>query len=213
MVSNYVPEIEDFTKQQFLNRDALVALFDKIGPGILMVHSQAGAFAWPVADARPNLVKAIVGVEPNGPPFFEVNFIGPPDYFRQGKMALPLRPERGAAHLCASRQGAVRDFDRAGGQGRRSRPGALLDAEGAGAATAEPAEDAHHGAHIGGVVSRALRPLHREISGPGRREATHIKLADLGIHGNSHVMMNEKNNKEIAAVIAVWLDGALPAKP
>jgi hypothetical protein len=44
-------------------------------------------------------------------------------------------------------------------------------------------------------------------------KATHIKLADLGIHGNSHVMMNEKNNKEIAAVIAVWLDGALPAKP
>src|SRR5580693_9121054 len=89
MTGSYVPEIKDFTKQQFLNRDALVALFDKIGPGILMVHSQAGAFAWPVADARPDLVKAIVGVEPNGPPFYEVNFIGPPDYFRQGKMALP----------------------------------------------------------------------------------------------------------------------------
>jgi hypothetical protein len=35
---------------------------------------------------------------------------------------------------------------------------------------------------------------------------THIKLVDLGIRGNSHVMMNEKNNKEIAAVIAKWLD-------
>ena len=34
---------------------------------------------------------------------------------------------------------------------------------------------------------------------------TFIKLADLGIKGNSHVMMNEKNNKEIAAVIAQWL--------
>ena len=33
-----------------------------------------------------------------------------------------------------------------------------------------------------------------------------VKLADLGIRGNSHVMMLEKNNREIAAVIAKWLD-------
>ena len=40
---------------------------------------------------------------------------------------------------------------------------------------------------------------------------TWIRLADLGIKGNSHVMMQEKNNKEIAAVIYQWLDTALPA--
>jgi hypothetical protein len=33
-----------------------------------------------------------------------------------------------------------------------------------------------------------------------------IRLADFGIKGNSHVLMLEKNNKEIAAVIAGWLD-------
>jgi uncharacterized metal-binding protein len=38
-----------------------------------------------------------------------------------------------------------------------------------------------------------------------------IKLADRGLKGNSHVMIVEKNNKEIAAVIAQWLDKALPA--
>jgi pimeloyl-ACP methyl ester carboxylesterase len=36
-----------------------------------------------------------------------------------------------------------------------------------------------------------------------------IRLADLGIKGNSHVLMLEKNNREIAAVIAAWLDKAL----
>ena len=36
-----------------------------------------------------------------------------------------------------------------------------------------------------------------------------IRLADIGIHGNSHVMMWEKNNKDIAAVIAQWLDKTL----
>jgi hypothetical protein len=39
-----------------------------------------------------------------------------------------------------------------------------------------------------------------------------MRLADLGIKGNSHVMMNEKNNKEIAAVIAQWLAQTLPEK-
>jgi hypothetical protein len=34
---------------------------------------------------------------------------------------------------------------------------------------------------------------------------SYIRLADVGIHGNSHVMMLEKNNKEIAGVIAAWL--------
>ena len=43
-------------------------------------------------------------------------------------------------------------------------------------------------------------------------QPTFMRLADIGIKGNSHVMMNEKNNKEIAAIIAQWLGKALPAK-
>ena len=39
-----------------------------------------------------------------------------------------------------------------------------------------------------------------------------MRLAELGIKGNSHVMMNEKNNKEIAAAIAQWLGKTLPGK-
>ena len=37
-------------------------------------------------------------------------------------------------------------------------------------------------------------------------KSSFIRLADLGVKGNSHVLMLEKNNKEIAAVIAGWLD-------
>src|SRR5262249_13969673 len=84
MVGSYLPEIGDFTKQQLLNRNALVALLEKIGPSILLVHSQAGAFGWPVADARPELVKAILAIEPNGPPFYSVEFVGAPTWFKQG---------------------------------------------------------------------------------------------------------------------------------
>lgn len=39
---------------------------------------------------------------------------------------------------------------------------------------------------------------------------TWIKLADADIRGNGHIMMMlEKNNMEIAAVMAGWLDKAL----
>ncbi len=48
--------------------DAIVAayieLIDKVGPCVVMAHSQGGAFAFKVAQARPDKVKAIIAVEP-----------------------------------------------------------------------------------------------------------------------------------------------------
>ena len=38
-------------------------------PAILLTHSQAGQFGWILADARPSKVKAIIAIEPSGPPF------------------------------------------------------------------------------------------------------------------------------------------------
>src|SRR5215469_17449274 len=51
------------------NQEAGTALLDRIGPAIVLTHSQSGSFGWLIADARPRLVKAIVGIEPAGPPF------------------------------------------------------------------------------------------------------------------------------------------------
>jgi len=212
MVSNYLPEIEDFTRQQFLNRDALVALFGTIGPAVLMVHSQAGTFAWPVADARPDLVKAIVAVEPNGPPFFEVDFVGPPDYFKQGKLALPY----GLSAVPLSYEPAVKDASELSIEQEAKADGPDLVR---GWLQKEPARQLLNLQRMPIMVLTAEASYHapydhgtvKYLAQAGVK-ATHIRLADLGIRGNSHVMMNEKNNVEIAAVIAVWLDGAVPAK-
>jgi len=38
---------------------------------------------------------------------------------------------------------------------------------------------------------------------------TWIKLVDVGLRGNGHMMMLEKNNADIAAVMADWLDKTL----
>ena len=92
--ASQVPSIASFPKQQELNRDALVALLDKIGPSILLTHSQSGAFGWPVADARPSLVKAIVAVEPSGPPVHDIENIGAPDWFKDARAHQGLRASR-----------------------------------------------------------------------------------------------------------------------
>ncbi len=42
-------------------------------------------------------------------------------------------------------------------------------------------------------------------------QLTWIKLSDIGVHGNGHMMMLEKNNMEIADVISRWLTKSLPA--
>jgi hypothetical protein len=41
--------------------------------------------------------------------------------------------------------------------------------------------------------------------------STSLRLADIGIHGNGHMMMLEKNSDAIAKAMADWLDHALPA--
>jgi pimeloyl-ACP methyl ester carboxylesterase len=212
LAASQMPAIEDFNKQQFLNRDALVALLDKIGPSILLTHSQAGAFGWPVADARPDLVKAILAIEPNGPPFYNVEFIGSPDYFKQGALALPYGitavpityspPVKDGAELKIVQQDKADapDLVRCYAQQEPARQLPNLQKMPILVLTSEASYHAPYD-HC------TVRYLQQAGVKP-----THIRLADLGIKGNSHVMMLEKNNKEIAAVIAKWLDQALPAK-
>ena len=209
MTGSYVPEMKDFAKSQFLNRDALGALLDKIGPAILLVHSQAGAFAWPVADARPDLVKAIVGVEPNGPPVHSVELVGAPDWFKEGPVALPY----GISAVPLSYAPAVKDaselkFVR---EEKADAPDLVTCWR-----QAEPARQLPNLQKMPIMVLTSEASYHApydHCTVKYLRQAgvtpTFIRLADLGIHGNSHVMMLEKNNKEIAAVIYGWLEEAL----
>jgi pimeloyl-ACP methyl ester carboxylesterase len=212
LAASQMPAIEDFNEQQFLNRDALVALLDTIGPSILLTHSQAGAYGWPVADARPDLVKAILAIEPNGPPFYGVEFTGAPDYFKQGALALPYGitavpltyapPVKSAAELAMVQQDKADapDLVRCYAQQEPAHQLPNLQKMPILVLTSEASYHAPYDHCTVKFLRQAgIRP-------------THIRLADLGIKGNSHVMMLEKNNKDIAAVIAKWLDQTLPVK-
>jgi len=69
-----VDAYENFVKQGVprwtTNDDATIAAYiaeiDRVGPCIVMVHSQAGSFGFKVAQARPDKVKALIAVEPAG---------------------------------------------------------------------------------------------------------------------------------------------------
>jgi pimeloyl-ACP methyl ester carboxylesterase len=204
--SSQVPSIQNFTLQQLLNRDAILALLDKIGPAILLTHSQSGAFGWPVADARPSMVKAIVALEPNGPPFFDVENIAAPDWFRDaaaqarpwGVTAAPLTyspPAAKASDLAIERQqkADAPGFTRCWMQIAPARTLPNLQKLPIPMVTAEAS---YHAAYDHCTVK------YLEQAGV---HPVWIKLGDTGIHGNGHMMMLEKNNLEIAGVLARWL--------
>lgn len=212
-VASQVPGLPDFTRQQMLNRDAIVSLLDKIGPAILLTHSQSGAFGWPVADARPDLVKAIIAVEPSGPPFFDIQNVDAPEWFRYGTMmtkpwgitAVPLTyspPAADASDLQIAEQ------DKADGPDlskcwMQKDPARQLPNLQKIPILIVTSEASYHAAYD----HCTMKYLEQVGIHP-----TWIKLADIGIHGNGHMMMLEKNNQEIAAVFSRWLAKALPTK-
>jgi pimeloyl-ACP methyl ester carboxylesterase len=188
----------------------MVALLDKIGPAIVLVHSQAGPIGWATADARPDLVKAVVAVEPNGPPVHGLEFVGAPDWFKEGGVALPY----GIAGVPLTYDPAVKDASELK-WAKEDKP------DGPGLATcwkqAEPARKlVNLKMPIAVVMSEAsYHAPYDHCTVKFLQQAgvkpDFIKLAELGIKGNSHVMMQEKNNKEIAAVIYGWLEKSVAA--
>ncbi|MBV8845920.1 MAG: alpha/beta fold hydrolase [Bryobacterales bacterium] len=204
--ASQVPSLDDFTLQQILNRDAILDLLAKIGPSILLTHSQSGAFGWPVADARPEFVKAIVAVEPNGPPFYNVDNIGAPEWFRDastmqrpwGITADPLqyspRAEK-ASDLAIVRQAKADapDLSRCWLQREPARQLPNLQKMPILILTAEAS---YHAPYDHCTVK------YLEQSGVHPKW---IKLANEGIQGNGHMMMLEKNNEAIASLISRWL--------
>lgn len=81
--ASQVPFLANSQQTEELVDPALMALLEKVGPAILVTHGQAALFGWAASDARPDLVKAHVSVEPNGPPFFDVQFRGGREFWEK----------------------------------------------------------------------------------------------------------------------------------
>jgi pimeloyl-ACP methyl ester carboxylesterase len=200
------PSIADFAKQQQINPPAIIALLEKIGPSILVTHSQSGAFAWPIVDQRPDLVKANVAVEPNGPPVHEVEFKGAPEWFGENPREKPSGLGEVALRYDPPPSGDAKlEFVR---QEKADKPDLVRCW-----LQKEPARKLSNLAKVPTLIVMSEASYHATydhctaayLTQAGVKN-TFIKLADVGIRGNNHMMMLEKNNMAIARVLAEWVE-------
>jgi len=204
----YATQVEsaaDVSAGEHMMREAGSALLERIGPSILLTHSQSGPFGWTIADARPKLVKGIVAVEPNGAPVYELNFKGAPDWFEDDKVTRPWGITRNALGFSppAASASDMRFV-------KQDKP----DADGLVCCwlQAEPARQLPNLKGIPILMVTAEASYHAPYDHCTSRflkqagvEHTFVRLADVGIRGNGHMMMLEKNNLDIARYFDQWL--------
>jgi pimeloyl-ACP methyl ester carboxylesterase len=134
--------------------EALAVLLDKIGPAVIMVHSQSGVYGLDVVRRRPQLVRALVSVEGGcetvTPKDVETPFVKVPFVSVWGDNS----------------KGAW------GVNGDKRREGCV----------------------------QAVNLINKG----GGRAALYL-LPEMGIAGNSHMMMMDKNNLQVADVIQKWI--------
>jgi pimeloyl-ACP methyl ester carboxylesterase len=221
-----VPSMDNREMQSRMNVDALAALLDRVGPSIVLVHSQSGQYGWPLAQARPALVKAIVAAEPSGPPVHDVVVPGAarfgvdfasatavvgteifrddPRLKRYGLSDIPMvyAPAVTPASPLAFVQQDKAEAPDLVKCWRQKEPARRLVAVGD-----RPilylATEASFYAPYNHCTVEYLKQAGVDVS--------FVKLADIGLRGNGHMMMMEKNSDAIAQVIIEWLDKQIPA--
>jgi pimeloyl-ACP methyl ester carboxylesterase len=219
-----VPSMENREMQSRMNVEALAALLDRIGPSIVLVHSQSGQYGWPLAQARPALVKAIVAAEPSGPPVHDLvvpgaarfgmdfanatevgseSFRDDPRLKRYGLSDIPMAYDPAVtpqSPLAFVRQDKAEAPELAKCW-RQKEPARKLVAVGDRPILYLATEASFYAPYNHCTVGY-LKQAGVEVS--------FVKLADIGLRGNGHMMMMEKNSDAIAQVIIEWLAKNVP---
>lgn len=193
-----VPILSDTTEQERTTRDAGIALLDKIGPSIIIAHSQGALAGWSWADSRPELVKALIQLEPKGPPFREAIFADilsrpwgltsiplsydPPPTYQMETLAMEIHQSETSDHMIYTLQ-------------------------------AEPARQLVNLKEVPICIVTAEASYHaiydhcfiKFLKQAGCMDVENLELGKVGIHGNGHLMFMEKNSDEIAARIEAWI--------
>lgn len=204
-IASQMPSLKDYARQQELNSAALVALVDRIGPAILVVHSQSGAFGWVVCDRRPEKVAALVALEPNGPPVRDVDNHGSANWFEDvgrwkvsglGDVQLTWEPPLQGGEKLEWAQGEPPSNPECVRCWRQQEPARRLPNLAKVKMAMVTAEASYH-APYDHCTTQFLEQAGVRID--------HIYLAERGIKGTGHMLMIEKNSDEIADVVETWL--------
>jgi hypothetical protein len=164
-----------------VNAEAVSALFNKIGPAILVTHSHSGGMGWRTAIKNQN-VKAIVSYEPGS------GFV-----FPEGEVPSPMPSSGGALEASAV---PLADFMQLTkipiiiyyGDNIPDKP------------NPNPGQD-------GWRVRLAIAKMWRDAVNRHGGDATVVHLPETGIKGNTHFPFSDLNNVEIADLMSEWLKG------
>jgi pimeloyl-ACP methyl ester carboxylesterase len=172
----------DMTDDPVVIADAIAALFDKIGPAILVTHSQSGLFGWMAAIRSAN-VKAVIAFEPGG-------FVFPGD-------DMPPEPPVRLGLFLPGRPVTPAEFARLARIPIRIVYGDHIPKTPSGV----PSEDFWQAIAYG--PAGAL-PFTERVNALGG-QASFVALPDIGIRGNTHFVISDTNNVEIADLLSAYL--------
>lgn len=159
--------------------DAMAALFDKIGPSILFMHSQAGGPGWLTAIKSAN-VKAIVAFEPGS------GFV-----FPAGELPAAMPS---AAGTLSPESVSLEDF------GKLTRvPIVIYYGDNI------PTEPTVRRGEDNWRVRLAMARLWVDAVNRHGGDARLVHLPEIGVRGNTHFLMSDLNNMRIADEVAKYL--------
>lgn len=161
-----------------VNTSAVAALFAKVGPAILVTHSQSGALGWRTAIKAPN-VRAIVSYEPGG------DFV-----FPEGEA--PSLPFAGRSFTPPTI--TLSEFQRLTRSPIIVYYGDNIPEQ----SSTNPGQEQWR-------VFREIARRWRDAVNRHGGDVTLIDLPAVGIRGNTHFPMSDLNNVEVANHLAAWL--------
>ncbi|KAJ4472124.1 alpha/beta-hydrolase [Lentinula aciculospora] len=212
--ASMMPSLSNPVELSEKTRDSGAKLLDVIGrPVILMTHSQGTQFGWLLADACPSLVKAIVNLDPGGPPFFESAIFSLPSYSsssegQQTQSFTPARPY-GLTEIPTTYSPPISSPSELTQRVVDDSSPYFIDVQ-----QAEPARKMINLVNIPELVVTAEASYHSmydhctvEYLRQAGVPVEHVKLEEVGIKGNGHMMFLEKNALEIMErVIGPWIE-------
>lgn len=163
-----------------VNSDAVAALFNKIGPGVLVTHSHSGGMGWATV-LKSDKIRGVVSYEPGS------GFI-----FPEGEVPPPM-PSSGGTLESASVP--LADFMKL-----TKIPIVIYYGDNI------PAKPMDNPGQDQWRIRLAMAKLWADAVNRHGGDATVVHLPEIGIHGNTHFPFSDLNNLEIADLMDKFLE-------
>jgi hypothetical protein len=162
-----------------VNSNAVAALFDKIGPGILVTHSHSGGMGWQTV-IKSHKIRAVVAYEPGS------NFV-----FPEGEVPVPKTSSGGTLEAVPV---PLSDFMKLTKIPIVIYYGDYIPEQ----PSNNPGQDMWR-------IRLEMARLWADLVNRHGGDVTVVHLPEIGIHGNTHFPFSDLNNLEIADLMSAWL--------